>query len=57
MKQVIIATITLAVGVGTAAFIIARSSKRRAHKPMMLFDKQNTKKQIAAENKENELTA
>ncbi len=37
MKQVIIAAITLAAGVGTVAFLLTRSSKRRAHKPMMTF--------------------
>ncbi len=37
MKQVIIATITLAAGIGTAAFFLTRSSKRKTHKPIMTF--------------------
>ncbi len=37
MKQVIIATITLAVGVGTAVFFLTRSSKRKTHNPIMTF--------------------
>ncbi len=36
MKQVIIAAITLAVGVGTATFFLVRSSKR-THKRGMTF--------------------
>ncbi len=36
MKQVIIATITLAAGIGTAAFFLVRSSKR-THKRGMTF--------------------
>ncbi len=37
MKQVIIAAITLAVGVGTAAFFLIHSSKRKTNKPIMTF--------------------
>ncbi len=37
MKHVIITAITLAIGVGTAAFFLMRSSKRKTHKPIMTF--------------------
>ena len=37
MKTITIATITLAVGVGTAVIILTHISKPKARKPMMTF--------------------
>lgn len=37
MKQVIIATITFAVGVGAAALVLTRSTARRKHRRPMTF--------------------